>query len=481
MVGANEEIYSSIENEKRLATTGLMTAAKAAGIKSIQDKRAAKEAGLTEYMTHLTTAGEAAKNRAKELAKVILAGKFKYDEYDPTALEEAAKSAGVTLSALKSAYEEQRLAKEKEQAEIQNKEASITDLYGAGAIGEYNFAKANGYTGTFTEYQNEDANRKAKATGTGLTPYQQFQATQSVAKDNQMRTENAREMARQAALIEQSYQNIAKGGDRSLNTQAIITSFNKILDPTSVVRESEYDRTAQGQSLLAQLQGKYDNIVAGGAGVTEATLKEASDIAKRYLEGAKTSIAAQNKRAEDMARAFGLNPDFVTNTYQDESLGGGETKEINGVQYEKVDGGWRKVSFNSVGGDTKIATVDEAMRRLARNESQGSGGYSARGPVVVKGQYKGERALGKYQVMPGNLPEWSREALGRVVSPEEFMANPQLQELIVKKQLEKKYKQYGNWNDVASVWFTGQPLALGANKRDVLGTTGLSYVRKFNG
>lgn len=38
---------------------------------------------------------------------------------------------------------------------------------GTGVIGEYNYAKANGYTGTFEEYQNEDANRKAKATGNG--------------------------------------------------------------------------------------------------------------------------------------------------------------------------------------------------------------------------------------------------------------------------------------------------------------------------
>lgn len=44
---------------------------------------------------------------------------------------------------------------------------SPSDKYGTGAIGEYNFAKENGYTGSFTQYQNEDANRKAKAAGSG--------------------------------------------------------------------------------------------------------------------------------------------------------------------------------------------------------------------------------------------------------------------------------------------------------------------------
>lgn len=151
-----------------------------------------------------------------------------------------------------------------------------------------------------------------KQSNESLTPYQKFTATQSIAKDTQTRTEQAREMARQANLIKNSYQNIVKGGDRSLNTQAIITSFNKILDPTSVVRESEYDRTAAGQSLLNRLQGKYDNIVAGGAGVTLSTLEEAQKIAEEYLKGAQNSIVQQNLRAQEMATAFGLNPDFVT-------------------------------------------------------------------------------------------------------------------------------------------------------------------------
>lgn len=44
-----------------------------------------------------------------------------------------------------------------------------TEQYGSGSIGEYNFAKANGYTGSFTQYQNEDANRKAKAAGSSAT------------------------------------------------------------------------------------------------------------------------------------------------------------------------------------------------------------------------------------------------------------------------------------------------------------------------
>ena len=151
-----------------------------------------------------------------------------------------------------------------------------------------------------------------KSTSETLTPYQQFTATQSIAKDTQARTAQAREMVRQADLIKQSYANIEAGGDKSLNTQAIVTAFNKILDPTSVVRESEYDRTAEGQALITRLSAKVQNITEGGAGVSKETLKEATKIADTYLANAQKSILAQNQRARDIAVQFGLNPDFVT-------------------------------------------------------------------------------------------------------------------------------------------------------------------------
>lgn len=144
-----------------------------------------------------------------------------------------------------------------------------------------------------------------------LTPYQQFQATQSISKDTAARTENAREIARQSGLMNQAYNSFVSGGDRSIATQAIITTFNKILDPTSVVRESEYDRTAAGQALLSRIQGKYENIVQGGAGVTRETLKAAVDLADEYMKNAQASLVRENERARNLATEFGLNPEFV--------------------------------------------------------------------------------------------------------------------------------------------------------------------------
>ena len=90
------------------------------------------------------------------------------------------------------------------------------------------------------------------------------------------------------------------------------------------------------------------------------------------------------------------------------------------------------------------------------------------------------RALGAYQVMEANLPEWSKAALGREVSADEFLANPKVQDAVFQDRFGGYVQKYGNPQDAASAWFTGRPLAQGANARDVLGTTGQGYVDKFN-
>ena len=161
---------------------------------------------------------------------------------------------------------------------------------------------------------------------------------------------------------------------------------------------------------------------------------------------------------------------------------GATFRSDTGETYIFQNGVWVQ-SFNQVGGGTKqasnVTSLEDAKNRIARNESRGSGGYLAVGPVVTKGQYKGERALGKYQVMPGNIGPWSRELLGREITPQQFYQNPQLQEQLVGAKMAQLYQKYGNWGDVASAWFTGGSLQQGANRRDVTGTSGAQYVKKF--
>jgi hypothetical protein len=119
--------------------------------------------------------------------------------------------------------------------------------------------------------------------------------------------------------------------------------------------------------------------------------------------------------------------------------------------------------------------MNRAKAALAAIESGGRAQpYAVLGPVTDSG----DRAHGKYQVMGANIPSWTREALGRSMTPAEFLANPEAQERVVETQLNKSYTRYGNVADAASVWFSGRPQSRAGNSSDGYVTVP-AYVRKF--
>jgi hypothetical protein len=115
-------------------------------------------------------------------------------------------------------------------------------------------------------------------------------------------------------------------------------------------------------------------------------------------------------------------------------------------------------------GTPVVGDVGRAREALASVESGGN--YQAIGPVVQRGSYAGDRAYGKYQVMGKNIPSWTEEVLGRAYTPEEFLSDPAAQDAVVEAKLQKSKEKYGTWEDAASVWFTGGPLAKNAEKSD---------------
>ena len=73
-------------------------------------------------------------------------------------------------------------------------------------------------------------------------------------------------------------------------------------------------------------------------------------------------------------------------------------------------------------------------------------------------------ALGKYQIMPGNIPSWSREALGRSISPQQFYNSPQLQEQIAQYKLREYFNKWGP-EGAAVAWYAGPGTASKYMKR----------------
>jgi hypothetical protein len=125
---------------------------------------------------------------------------------------------------------------------------------------------------------------------------------------------------------------------------------------------------------------------------------------------------------------------------------------------------------------TAAATSGSSSYRdaIASIESAGSGDYKAVGPTHPKMG----RALGRYQIMEANIGPWSREVLGREVTPDEFMANPQLQDAIFDGKFNSYVQKFGP-EGAAQAWFAGPGGVGKTNRKDSLGTDVGTYGRKF--
>jgi hypothetical protein len=122
------------------------------------------------------------------------------------------------------------------------------------------------------------------------------------------------------------------------------------------------------------------------------------------------------------------------------------------------------------------ADMSKVLDALAGVES--SGNYSALGPVVKSGSYKGQRAYGRYQIMEGNIAPWTKAVLGTAMTKEEFLADTSAQDAVAAARLKAAKDKHGSWEDAVSVWFSGRPITSAGNATDGYVTVP-DYVNKF--
>jgi len=68
----------------------------------------------------------------------------------------------------------------------------------------------------------------------------------------------------------------------------------------------------------------------------------------------------------------------------------------------------------------------------------------------------GSGALGKYQIMPANVPAWSEKYMGVKWTPQQFLGDPYKQEALAKAVLQGYYDKWGA-RGAASAWYSGNP------------------------
>lgn len=113
-------------------------------------------------------------------------------------------------------------------------------------------------------------------------------------------------------------------------------------------------------------------------------------------------------------------------------------------RYLKMPGSNSPVSNQPVGADDDI--IVRLMHAIAGKES------GSRYGVVNPDS----GALGKYQIMPFNLAPWAAAAGIKTPSREQFLGDPDMQELMARVQFQQAMKRYNDIGQVAAWWYGGE-------------------------
>ena len=124
-------------------------------------------------------------------------------------------------------------------------------------------------------------------------------------------------LSRNAGNIDIAMDQITERGDdaRIASDEAIIASFKKVLDPPSVVRESEFARTGKALGLGGQVIGASEKLYRSGTTLQVKDLKEIQILVGKIMEERTNGINVKATNARRIASEGGLKADNVAKLF----------------------------------------------------------------------------------------------------------------------------------------------------------------------
>jgi hypothetical protein len=200
----------------------------------------------------------------------------------------------------------------------ENPEGGVTALYQnpkeiehPASYKEFLLAQKEGFKGSYNDYQTLDANRKRPITNVTTNVMGEQKTFENTQK---LRSNFAQEpIYKGFQEVRSAYNQINDG----LNLKspagdlAAATKFMKILDPGSVVRESELAMAMKATGALDRLQNYAQNVVKG----TKLTPIQREDFRKLSTDFYNSSATQYNSKQNEyveIAKRYNLNPQDVT-------------------------------------------------------------------------------------------------------------------------------------------------------------------------
>lgn len=143
-----------------------------------------------------------------------------------------------------------------------------------------------------------------KASG-GLDPAKAFEQEEKLRKEYQVRSKVYNELQTTYKNIESS--SLAKSGPGDV---ALITGFMKMLDPGSVVRETEFATARDTAGLYERLKNSLAKAESGEF-LQDSQRQEFTNLAKKYLDSANKKAGEDKKALGVVVKNYRLNPENV--------------------------------------------------------------------------------------------------------------------------------------------------------------------------
>jgi hypothetical protein len=139
----------------------------------------------------------------------------------------------------------------------------------------------------------------------GLTPQDRMAQEQQVRGEWTKLSSGVSDARRNYSIIETSAADNTGAGDI-----ALVTSFMKMLDPTSVVRETEFATARDSGGLFAKLQS-YVSRIEDGKFLTPEQRTDFKRLSSQYLKAAEDQVAPARSSYERLIENYGLNPENI--------------------------------------------------------------------------------------------------------------------------------------------------------------------------
>lgn len=206
---------------------------------------------------------------------------------------------------------------------------------------EFKLAQQDGFKGTYQQYQDLDANRKRPLTTVTVNSEQKtFDNTQKLRGEFR-----AEPIYKAQQEVQSAFNQVKEGLDAKspAGDLAAATKFMKLLDPGSVVRESELALAMQAGGALDRLTSYASNI-ANGTKLTDKQRTDFRDLSTKFFNTSAQLFNEKQKEYIDIANRYNFNPKDVAG--EPVKLQGGKpnnaitaTNQQTGEKLMSTDGG----------------------------------------------------------------------------------------------------------------------------------------------